>query len=151
MNVIVLGYGNSFRRDDGVGQRGAHAIAEWLNEIGHEVTTWVGHQLLPEVALELEGKDLAIFVDASVDQYSDGYNIAEVTSSADIDGLNLHTCTPGWIKHLAAQMGIDMPKMVMVSVSGVDFDFGESLSCVCMDRFNKALEGFKKYFTDNFC
>ena len=150
MNVIVLGYGNPFRTDDGVGPVGAEAIAQWLEDEGHEVTTWIGHQLLPEVVLELEGKDLAIFVDASVEQYPDGFRICEVLPSADLDGLNLHTCTPGWIMHLAMQMNVNVPKMIMITISGANFDFGDSLSKLCLERMNNALESFKKYFAHIF-
>lgn len=78
MNVIVLGYGNPFRMDDGVGPVGACAIAEWFEKSGHEVTTWIGHQLLPEVVLELEGRDLAVFVDATIEEHPDGFAIYEV-------------------------------------------------------------------------
>ena len=106
MNVIVLGYGNPFRMDDGVGPIGARAIAEWFEKSGHEVTTWIGHQLLPEVVLELEGRDLAVFVDATIEEHPDGFAIYEVLPSVATDGLNLHTCTPGWVKHIAMQMSI---------------------------------------------
>jgi hydrogenase maturation protease len=151
MNVIVLGYGNPFRMDDGVGPIGARAIAEWFEKSGHEVTTWIGHQLLPEVVLELEGRDLAVFVDATIEEHPDGFAIYEVLPSVATDGLNLHTCTPGWVKHIAMQMSIAMPKMIMVTISGANFDFGDSLSELCLERLNKALESFKKYFVDNLC
>ncbi len=151
MNVIVLGYGNPFRMDDGVGPVGARAIAKWFEESGYEVTTWIGHQLLPEVVLELEGKDLAVFVDTTVEQHPEGFAIYEVLPSVATDGFNLHTCTPGWVKRIAIQMSIAMPKTIMVTISGTNFDFGDSLSELCLERLNKALESFKKYFIGNLC
>ena len=36
-----------------------------------------------------------------------------------------------------------MPKMIMVTISGANFDFGDSLSELCLERLNKAIESFK--------
>ena len=59
--ILVIGYGNTLRSDDGVGPRVAMAVAsrEWpgFNAIAVQ-------QLTPELAEPLAAAELAIFVDA---------------------------------------------------------------------------------------
>ena len=61
--VVVAGYGNPLRGDDGVGWWVADAIARrWRDHI----TVLAGQQPLPEWSLALARADVAYFVDASV-------------------------------------------------------------------------------------
>ncbi len=60
-SILVMGYGNMLRSDDGVGQQVARAVAKW--EIPN-VDAIAVHQLTPELAERLTKTDIAIFVDA---------------------------------------------------------------------------------------
>lgn len=62
--LLVIGYGNTLRGDDGVGPRVAEAI-EALHLPG--VRTLTCQQLSPEHAAPISLADTVIFVDASVD------------------------------------------------------------------------------------
>jgi len=59
-SVLVIGYGNPLRCDDGVGQQIAKAVATWGIP---NVEAIAVHQLTPELAEKLVTVDLAIFVD----------------------------------------------------------------------------------------
>src|SRR5258708_39707509 len=60
--VVVLGFGNPLRRDDGVGGRIAEALADrWSAKI----VVRLGQQLVPEWAADLAVADVAFLVDAS--------------------------------------------------------------------------------------
>ena len=62
--VLVLGYGNILRTDDGIGWRVAECLADDPRLAGVSV---IGcHQLTPELALDLSQASLAILVDAAV-------------------------------------------------------------------------------------
>jgi hydrogenase maturation protease len=63
--IIVIGYGNPLRGDDGVGRRVAEIVSGWGLPT---VRVLVVHQLTPELAEPLAAADLAIFIDASVAQ-----------------------------------------------------------------------------------
>jgi hydrogenase maturation protease len=63
-DVLVIGYGNTLRCDDGVGPRVAEAVAA-LNLPG--VRTLVCQQLAPEHADPVSRARLVLFVDAAVD------------------------------------------------------------------------------------
>ena len=62
--AIVIGYGNDLRSDDGAGRWVADRIEE-MRLPGVAVRSM--SQLTPEGALLLDGLDVAVFVDASVD------------------------------------------------------------------------------------
>jgi hydrogenase maturation protease len=62
--VLVIGYGNTLRQDDGVGPKTAEAIAA-LNLPG--VTTTTCDLLTPEMAERISQAKTAFFIDASVE------------------------------------------------------------------------------------
>jgi hydrogenase maturation protease len=68
--VFVVGYGNSLRGDDGVGQEVAKILLRQKDRLpvlaGADVA-W-SHQLVPEMALDLSRADFAVFVDAACDR-----------------------------------------------------------------------------------
>jgi hydrogenase maturation protease len=61
--IIVIGYGNLLRGDDGVGPRVAEVVSAWGLPT---VRVLIVQQLTPELAEPLAAADLAIFVDAVV-------------------------------------------------------------------------------------
>ncbi len=61
--VLVIGYGNELRGDDGIGP---HVVSELAALELPGVLTRIVHQLLPELAAELADTCLVIFVDAQL-------------------------------------------------------------------------------------
>lgn len=58
--VIVIGYGNTLRSDDGAGQKVAEILASWHLPQVRSISV---HQLTPELAAPIAEAELAIFVD----------------------------------------------------------------------------------------
>ena len=104
MKVLVCGYGNPFRTDDGVGHLLAPAVAELFASRGGEADVRLEHQLLPEMAEEFGGYDLLVFADARVPGTGsgNGYDIREISPDPALEGLNIHSVGPEWILALAA-------------------------------------------------
>jgi hydrogenase maturation protease len=61
--VVVIGYGNEVRGDDGVGPRVARVVAGW--QLPH-VKALAVHQLLPELVESFAEASAVVFVDASL-------------------------------------------------------------------------------------
>src|SRR5215472_4005839 len=61
--VLIIGYGNPLRADDGVGWRMACRLGELVRDEPFEVLAV--HQLTPELAEPISRAELVIFVDAS--------------------------------------------------------------------------------------
>jgi Ni,Fe-hydrogenase maturation factor len=62
--ILVIGYGNTLRRDDGVGVRAAEMMAADARFTDVEVLT--AYQLTPELSLDIATASLVVFVDADV-------------------------------------------------------------------------------------
>ena len=63
--VLVVGYGNPLRSDDGVGWRAAQLLATDPRLAGARVLA--RHQLVPELALDVSRAPLVVLVDAAAD------------------------------------------------------------------------------------
>src|SRR5690606_3268607 len=89
-NTLVIGYGNEWRADDGVGPEVARRIGR-LGMPGVRVLSV--HQLTPELAEDLSAVDRAVFIDACLEHQDEGLAIQSL--AADDDGtLSTHVCHP---------------------------------------------------------
>jgi len=148
LKIWIAGFGNIDRQDDGVGITLAAHIAEWLKGKGeNDIQLSLEHQLLPELAEELRDVDLAIFVDADMQQHENGWNIAEVTPSSQVDGFNIHSMGPAWLLQLAEQLGTAPKRALTLSVSGSSFDFSDCITSECEMRMNMAEKAFHEWFS----
>jgi hydrogenase maturation protease len=132
--VLVIGYGNLLRGDDGIGQTVATEIEEW--ELVN-VRSRAVHQLMPELAQELSEVNLAIFVDAALSG-------DEVTQSklepAPEQGLPWgHSLSPSRLLALCDWLYHTVPQAWMISVPGVDFSDSDLLSPLAQERVKIAL------------
>jgi len=63
--VLVIGYGNPLRGDDGAGWSAAELLAEDPRAAGAQVV--ICHQLTPELAEDVSRADLVVLIDASAE------------------------------------------------------------------------------------
>lgn len=148
--TLVIGYGNPYRRDDGVALYIANALRrnqglrslEWsedgLDDCGHPLDTVVLHQLLPEIAPMLADYDLAVFVDAHTGVIPDDIRVVPVEEEYGFQAVT-HHMSPGMVMALARAARGQAPRAVLVSVRGEDFDFGEGLTEGCKARADEAV------------
>jgi hydrogenase maturation protease len=137
--TLVLGFGNVYRRDDGVAYVVLNALRERLgrppldidddgfDDLGHAVDMVLLHQLVPELAEAASPYGQLIFVDAHVSGIEEPIRQEELEAcyrSATVSH-QLHPCT---LLALIEQMRGEAPRGVLISVRGYDFDFGEGLS-----------------------
>ncbi|MDJ1176301.1 hydrogenase maturation protease [Roseofilum capinflatum] len=132
--VLVIGYGNLLRGDDGIGQTVAMRVEEWELPA---VRSRPVHQLMPELAQELSEVQLAIFVDAALSG-------EEVTRSplepAPEQGLPWgHSLSPTRLLALCQWLYQAVPQAWLISVPGVDFSDSDRLSPLAKERVNIAL------------
>lgn len=147
MKVWIAGFGNIDREDDGAGIVLALRLADWLGK-EHDVSLSLEHQLLPELVYEIDGADMAIFVDADMRRHECGFSIRPISPSPQIEGLNIHSMGPGWLLELAQTMKLSPARALLVSVSGESFNFSNELTPECKIRLDAAEKSFKKYFSD---
>ncbi|MCX7682509.1 MAG: hydrogenase maturation protease [Anaerolineae bacterium] len=137
--ILVCGFGNVYRRDDGAGYAVINALRERLGrppldllddgftDLGHTLDTIVLHQLMPELAETLADYDLVVFIDAHMG------NVAEEVREERLEAAHRtpfvhHQMHPATLLALAQQMYGRAPVGILLSVRGYDFDFGTGLS-----------------------
>ena len=121
--VLVIGYGNELRSDDGVGPRVARAIAARKLR---EVEAICSHQLLPEMAELVAGARAVIFIDAAA-VAEDSVAVRPLDVATEEAALG-HTSDPSWLLALTQALSGRVPLAWLVTVSAPNLDFGESLS-----------------------
>lgn len=121
-NVLVIGYGNPLRGDDGVGWR----VVEALSALMPEGAAVAVHQLTPEWAEPISRADAVVFIDAAT-----GAQPGEVQSfpiSAASGRAWSHEMTPDGLLAMAADLFGCCPPATMVTITGGAFEISESIT-----------------------
>lgn len=121
--LLVIGYGNTLRSDDGVGPRVAEAI-EKLGLPG--VRTLICQQLSPEHAEMISRAERVVFVDAAVDAPKE-VQLREL-APGDTTQLMAHAADPRTMLALAREVFGHAPQAWWLTIPAMEMDFGETLS-----------------------
>jgi hydrogenase maturation protease len=124
-HILVLGYGNPLRSDDGVGWHAAERLADTLSATNAEIRTFA--QLTPELALPISEAGLVIFIDASREGEPGELICTEVIPQLMPVRFS-HELSPEAVLALSKYMYGVSPPAFLVSVSGQCFNLGEELS-----------------------
>jgi hydrogenase maturation protease len=132
--VLVIGYGNELRRDDGVGPRVARAVAEW-NLPG--VAALDRHQLTPELAEAMAAADEVFFVDASAGDEA-GVCVRPLCPNSQRLAPG-HTSNPDELLALTQALYGRRPRAWLITVPAPDLGLGEELSAAAACGVGEAL------------
>ncbi len=135
-DLLVIGYGNELRGDDGVGPKVAAAVAAW-KQAG--VRALICHQLTPELAHDIAAARAVIFVDAALPAVAPTVQVRAI-APADAAQLRAHTSDPPALLALAQTTFGRTPPAWTITVPAVNFDFGERLSPLAEQGMAAALE-----------
>jgi hydrogenase maturation protease len=132
--VLVIGYGNSLRGDDGVGPRVAELAAADPRLAGAVVAAH--HQLTPELALDMSAARLVVLVDATTDAAPGVVAVRRVDPAGGASGggagtdggTSSHHVGPGVLLALARDLYGAAPVTHVVSVGVANLETGEGLS-----------------------
>lgn len=122
-SLLVIGYGNTLRGDDGVGPRVAEAVAA-LRLPG--VRTLICQQLSPEHAAPISLADTVIFVDAAVDAPQE-VQLRRLEPN-DTTQLMAHAADPRTMLALSRDVFGHVPQAWWLTIPAVKLDFCEELT-----------------------
>jgi hydrogenase maturation protease len=128
--ILVIGYGNPLRGDDGVGWAVAQRLSDRM--ISDHVGTMGVHQLTPEFAETISRVDRVIFVDAAVNQPG-GYLSCRSVEPIESPRLMTHSLSPEGLLALSRRLFGKCPQAHLMTVGGECFDHRDELSPV-VDR-----------------
>jgi hydrogenase maturation protease len=127
--VLVVGYGNGLRSDDGVGPAVAALLAGDPRLAGADVRAV--HQLTPELALDASGASLLVLVDASTDAPAGEVAVTRLDPEpvpGEAGEAMSHHVDPAGIVGLARELWGVAPPVIVVSVGVSSLEVGERLT-----------------------
>ena len=136
--LLVIGYGNELRSDDGVGPKTAAAIADWNLPGVHTLTC---HQLTPELAVPIAATQCVVFIDACVD--SSTVELREL-QPAKPDQIMAHAPDPQVLLRLAKDIFGRSPMAFWLTIPIETIAFGEGLSARAQEGLQAALEKIRE-------
>ena len=125
LNVLVFGYGNLSRGDDALGPLIIEYIEQNSYFDGLEIMT--DFQLQIEHALDLEGRQLVLFVDASV-ACEQAFSFAKLAPEKD-KSYTTHAMSPASV--LSVYQNVvhkQPPPSFLLSIQALNFELGSDLS-----------------------
>ena len=137
--LLVIGYGNTLRRDDGVGPKVVEAVAA-LNLPG--VRTLACPLLTPELAETLSQARLVIFVDAAVDAPREVQ--LRKLAPADSSQIMAHAASPATMLALARDVFGHAPEAWWLTIPVENIGIGEELSAFTRRGLETALEEIER-------
>jgi|YelNatPaOPRAMG01_1025707.scaffolds.fasta_scaffold20138_2 hydrogenase maturation protease len=130
--VLVIGYGNPLRGDDGLGIAAVEMlmgrVEAGLCDPGVAIRFKAVYQLTPEIAADLAGADFAVFIDAACDNVQGDIIHRRVLPSASALDSFSHQLTPEVLLALAERLYGRSPEAYLYSIGAASFEYGETLS-----------------------
>ena len=122
-DILVIGYGNTLRGDDGAGPRVVEAL-EALNLPG--VRTLACQLLTPELAAPLASARRAVFVDAAID--TPGEVCWRKLEPRDSSQIMAHAADPRTMLALSRDVFGNTPEAWWLTIPAARMDFTEEIS-----------------------
>jgi hydrogenase maturation protease len=138
--VAVFGIGNRSRGDDAVGPLLLDRLRAWLAEQGlaDGFELFEEYQLQVENALDLEGRRLALFIDACRDAPT-AVAFGPVGATAILAGHSTHALSPGAVLGVYLRVtGEGPPPAFVLGVRADDFELGAAPSPAAMEAMEDA-------------
>jgi len=139
--VLVIGYGNTLRSDDGIGAR----VAESIEALGLPgMHGFACPQLTPELADPVSRAGTVVFVDASAEGPQGPVRMQRL-EPAESSRLLTHAANPSTLLALARDAFGRAPEAWWLTVPAADLGFGDRLSSVGRRGLKRAVETLKVF------
>ncbi|MGF1478539.1 MAG: hydrogenase maturation protease [Cyanophyceae cyanobacterium] len=134
--ILVIGYGNNLRSDDGVGVRVAQVLDEWSLP---DVRSLPVRQLTPELAAEIAAAQQVIFVDAYPALPRENLQVFRLSFSSS-KMMSSHASNPWALLALTCTAYNRCPTAWWVLIPGTNFELGDRLSPTARRGMAQALK-----------
>ncbi|MGK7942300.1 MAG: hydrogenase maturation protease [Crocosphaera sp.] len=139
--ILIIGYGNTLRGDDGVGYKIVEIIEQWNLD---NITSLAVHQLTPDLAEKISQVDTVIFIDAvpMTDVNTAKLEMKPISINQKINNLAHHN-NPQQLLSLTQAIYQKIPKAYWLLVPGLNFNFSEDFSPITQKYVTLTLEKIK--------
>ncbi len=137
--LLIIGYGNTLRRDDGVGPK----VADAVEDLGlPDVLTLSCPLLTPELAEPISKASVVVFVDAAVDVPLEVQR--RKLEPAASSQVMAHAASPPTLLAIARDVFGHAPEAWLLTIPVNSLGVGENLSPLAQRGFELAMEEIKK-------
>ncbi len=141
--LLVIGYGNTLRRDDGVGPK----VAETVAAMGlPKVRTLACALLTPELAEPVSQASVVLFVDAATDAPRE-VQLRKLAPAASSQVM-AHAANPATVLALARDVFGHAPEAWWLTIPVEDLGIGEEFSPLAQRGFERAVREVRKHAAD---
>ncbi len=147
--ILLYGYGNPGRQDDGLGNQFVEIMEEWIaknNIEGVELDS--NYQLNIEDADTISDKDIVVFIDASIEDTNDFYIDKVDPSDAKVE-FTMHAVSVGFVVSLCNKLYDKYPDAYLLHIKAYEFDFKEGLTDKAKENLDKAVAFMQKKLMNN--
>ncbi len=147
--ILIYGYGNPGRQDDGLGVLLAEEMERWSAEMGFDcIHTDSNYQLNIEDADTLSKHDLVIFADASREEI-DTFIMEPLKASEQV-GFTMHSVSPAFVLNLSKEAFNRAPETFLLHIKGYEWDFMGEISKRARKNLDLAVEYLKNYLVEKY-
>jgi hydrogenase maturation protease len=125
-DVLIVGYGNTLRRDDGFGWRAAQLLAEDPRLRGARVM-WQ-QQLTPELAVDFSRAALVVLLDITDGAEAGAISARRLDPMSAAESAWTHHLEPAALIAMARDLWNASPALFVVSVGAASLEVGDGLS-----------------------
>ncbi|OAN49861.1 Ni/Fe hydrogenase [Paramagnetospirillum marisnigri] len=140
--VLIFGWGNPSRGDDALGPLLLERVEAMLGEHPEwgAVELLTDFQLQVEHALDLEGRDRVLFVDASARSDQAPFRAGCIAPEQDAS-FTTHALSPQGVMHVYRQVtAAEPPPCHLLAIAGQAFELGTPLSAAASAHLDAAVD-----------
>ncbi|MDP2722324.1 MAG: hydrogenase maturation protease [Bacteroidales bacterium] len=127
--VLIYGYGNPGRQDDGIGNEMVTMIQKWIETHHLEcMQTDSNYQLNVEDGEKISHWDIVVFVDATKEERINEYKFRTVEPSDAQVEFTMHAVSPAYVLHLSQTLFGKSPETYTLAIKGYDYELKEGLT-----------------------
>ena len=135
--ILVYGYGNPGRKDDGLGPAFAEKIENWVKKVRISgIDTDSNYQLNIEDAYNISEYDIVIYADASKEEIE--HFIIDRVAPSGKTAFNTHSVSPGFVLDLCNRLYAKDPLVLLLHIKGYDFSLEENLTAGAAENLEMA-------------
>ncbi len=125
--LLLYGYGNPGRQDDGLGIALAEKICVWAKDrFPEKVDVETNYQLNIEDAEKISHYQTVIFADASQESI-ESFTFTPITPSKSTIEFTMHAMSPSYIVHLCDDLFHKQPDCFLLHIKGYEWEMKEGL------------------------
>ncbi len=137
--ILVYGYGNPGRQDDGIGARFVELISEWIEKENISgIYTDCNYQLNIEDSSLVADYDIIFFVDASVVEEVEYYKLEKVEPNNATIEFTMHAVSTAYVIDLCQKIYHKTPEAYVLHIKAYEFDFVEEITPKALHNLNDA-------------